>query len=478
MISLLALAALVPVCVQGAAIAQTFVAPADCPTCTSDFYVGQSNGSLPISPVVKGKAFDRFIQIWLENTNYAVAASNPQFQAIAKKGITLSQYNGVTHPSEPNYIASIAGDFFGMADDDVYFVDSNVSTVVDLLEAKNVSWATYQENMPTDAFQGDYAQANYFNSSAPAYTYYKRKHNPFAIFNSVANETHRAERIRNFNDFAVDVNASALAQYVYITPNLVNDGHDTSNSFLGNWVDYFLTPLLSNSNFNDNRTLILLTFDENEDYGSQNTVFTVLLGGSVPNASIGTTDPTFYTHYSTLSTVENNWDLGNLGRQDVNETVSNVFAPFNIALNYTNNGWSLTNNSGIPFTNETGIFAGVLNTELWVPIPAPVDTPGAGGGATFFSPLVNRANLSTSSAPSPINLTAMGLVNPAMINPNISALTTSAGTSSSSSTSSSSNGTASGTTTKASGAALSVNVGRGALGAVVLGGMGLVGLMI
>lgn len=45
---------------------------------------------------------------------------------------------------------------------------------------------------------------------------------------------------------------------------MVNDGHDTSIEFLGDWVDYWLTPLLANPAFNDNRTLILLTFDENE----------------------------------------------------------------------------------------------------------------------------------------------------------------------------------------------------------------------
>lgn len=33
--------------------------------------------------------------------------------ALAKKGITLSNYFGVTHPSEPNYAASIAGDNLG-----------------------------------------------------------------------------------------------------------------------------------------------------------------------------------------------------------------------------------------------------------------------------------------------------------------------------------------------------------------------------
>lgn len=63
--------------------------------------VGASNGTLAKSPLVSGKAFDRFITIILENTDYAVAASNSKFQQIAKQGLTLSSYNGVTHPSEP-----------------------------------------------------------------------------------------------------------------------------------------------------------------------------------------------------------------------------------------------------------------------------------------------------------------------------------------------------------------------------------------
>lgn len=77
---------------------------------------------------------------------------------------------------------------------------------------------------------------------------------------------------------------------------MVNDGHDTTIDFLGDWVDWFLTPLLSNKNFNDDRTLILLTFDENEDYGSQNTVMSILLGGAVANSSVGQTDDSYYSH--------------------------------------------------------------------------------------------------------------------------------------------------------------------------------------
>ncbi|KAJ9112662.1 hypothetical protein QFC19_000682 [Naganishia cerealis] len=240
---------------------------------TDNTSTGRNNGSLPIQPRIPGKAYSRFIQIWLENTDFDAAQASTTFSKLASEGILLTNYNGVTHPSEPNYVASIAGDFFGMSDDSFYALPGNVSTQVDLLEAHNVSWATYQENMPYIGFSGDYAQKDYLNSSSKTpYTYYKRKHNPFIICDSVASVPARMNRIRNFNDFAVDLNATALPSWVYITPNLVNDAHDTNVTFVSAWLEYFLVPLLANPNFNDNETLILLTFDENENYKSQNTV--------------------------------------------------------------------------------------------------------------------------------------------------------------------------------------------------------------
>jgi hypothetical protein len=81
---------------------------------------------------------------------------------------------------------------------DFYALPKNVSTMVDLLEAKNISWATYQENQPYIGFQGDYSQPDYLNTSSTApYTYYKRKHNPFIIADSVASVPERMNRIRN-----------------------------------------------------------------------------------------------------------------------------------------------------------------------------------------------------------------------------------------------------------------------------------------
>ncbi|KAI0069467.1 hypothetical protein K474DRAFT_1670815 [Panus rudis PR-1116 ss-1] len=388
-----------------AAQAPRFVKPADAPNEASSVYVGQNNGTLPKTPVLSGKVFDRFIQIWLENTDFEVASTSPAFVDLAKQGILLTRYYALTHPSEPNYVASIGGDFFGMGDDDLYHIPANVSTVIDLLAAKHISWATYQENLPTDGFLGyDFFSENYLNSSAPPYRYYMRKHNPPVVFDSVTSNSSRRARIRNFNDFAADLNASAIPQWTFFTPNLVNDAHDTDIDFAGDWLQYWLLPLLQDPAFNDNRTLIVLTFDENENYDINNWIWTLLLGGAVPEHLRGTTDSTYYTHYSTLSTVENNWGLGSLGRGDTNKTMSNVFAFIANATGYKNLNVS---DVEIPLTNATTTIPGPLNPNLYVPFAAPnTNASGAGGGPVFIGPGMNTS-ITPDTLPPPVDLTAL-----------------------------------------------------------------------
>jgi len=92
-----------------------------------------------------------------------------------------------------------------------------------------------------------------------------------------------------------------------------SDGHDTSVTVAGKWLNKFLAPLLTNKNFMKN-TLVLITFDENETYSTQNRVFSILLGDSIPQELVGTTDSHYYNHYSEISTVEANWGLYTLGR--------------------------------------------------------------------------------------------------------------------------------------------------------------------
>ncbi|KAM4055008.1 phosphoesterase family protein [Hirsutella rhossiliensis] len=271
---------------------------------------------------VEGKAFDRLAIIYFENQNYDKAYGDPNFSWFTKKGITLSNYYAVTHPSQPNYMASIAGDYFGMENDSFGRAPRNVSTVIDLLESKGISWGHYQEDMPYSGFEGMHwrNQANGAND-------YERKHNPAILHDSVTHSEQRLSQIKNLSMthtarsmFHRDLEADELPQWMFITPNMTSDGHDSSVTTAGEWCRAFLEPLLEDKRFM-RRTLVLITWDENETYTVRNKVLGILLGDAIPQHYVGTEDKHFYTHYSQISTVSANWDLPTLGRWDVGANV-------------------------------------------------------------------------------------------------------------------------------------------------------------
>jgi acid phosphatase len=129
---------------------------------------------------------------------------------------------------------------------------------------------------------------------------------PEILYNSVVTKPERAAQIKNTTMFFEDLKNNQLPQWMFITPNMTSDGHDTSVTTAGIWLRTFLEPLLKDKNFMQN-TLVLITFDENETYSIENKVFSVLLGDVVPENLVGTTDSNYYNHYSEISTVEANW---------------------------------------------------------------------------------------------------------------------------------------------------------------------------
>ncbi|KAH7079017.1 phosphoesterase family-domain-containing protein [Paraphoma chrysanthemicola] len=264
---------------------------------------------------VKGKAFDRLAVIWLENTDYDLAAGDPNLAWLAKKGMALSNYFAVTHPSMPNYAASISGDYYGINHDDMVAIPSNVSTLVDLLEDKGISWGEYQEDMPSTGFQGK----EYRNPKSGA-NMYVRKHNPAVLYDSVAQKQDRLARIKNLTLYNEELKSNTLPQWMFITPNMTSDV-----TVAGSWTRKFLEPLLGNKNFMNN-TLVLVTFDENHSYAKQNRVVGILLGDAVPAQLVGTTDDAYYNHYSEIATVQANWGLHTLGRWDVGANVFKLVA--------------------------------------------------------------------------------------------------------------------------------------------------------
>lgn len=214
----------------------------------------------------------------------------------------------------------MGGDTFGMDNNDDHSIPSNISTVVDLLETRGISWAEYQEDLPYAGFEGS------------SHDHYVRKHNPLIMYDSVAKNDTRREQIKSLSDFDRELDDNSLPQWAFVTPNMLNDGHDTGLAWGAEWLRNWLEPLLENDEFMD-RTLIVVSLDENKTYKKRNRVYTVLLGGAVPRSLHGTQDSMFFNHYSPLSTVSLNWDLPSLGRWDC---AANAFTLVANKTNYEN----------------------------------------------------------------------------------------------------------------------------------------------
>ncbi|KAL6411832.1 acid phosphatase [Ilyonectria robusta] len=264
-------------------------------------------------PIVPGAGFSRMFQIWLENANFETAAGNKDMRWLAGQGVLLENYYAVTHPSEPNYIAAVGGDTFGLQNDRYHRIPANISTVIELLDTKQIPWAEYQEDFSYSDVQGANGEG------------YVRKHDPLSSYDIISNNATRMARIKNFTNFEQDLTSKNLPQWAFFTPNIRNDGHDTGLAFAGRWLHKWLGPLLKNDYFM-NGTLIVVTFDEAKQGDIPNKVFTVLLGGAVDPSLRGTTDKMYYNHYSMLSTVSVNWDLPSLGRWDCDANVFSVLA--------------------------------------------------------------------------------------------------------------------------------------------------------
>ena len=116
------------------------------------------------------------------------------------------------------------------------------------------------------------------------------------------------------------------------------------------------------------KTLVLVTFDENHTYTEQNRVLAILLGDAIPSNLVGTKDSTFYNHYSEIATVEANWDLNTLGRWDVG---ANVFSLVASETGDKLRTWdAVTGSNPTRYLNES--YAGPLNSQnSKVPFPAP-----------------------------------------------------------------------------------------------------------
>jgi hypothetical protein len=163
--------------------------------------------------------------IVLENhsKNSVIGDPNAPFiTSLANTYGTAANYYGVTHPSEPNYVAMITGLNQELTGGQPYSDDQpthhfDVTNLVDQLEASGHTWDAYMESLPSAGFTGFQYPANA--------ALYVNKHDPFVLMDDIRSDPARLAHVKPYTDLATDLSSSHPADFVYIVPNQCHDMH-------------------------------------------------------------------------------------------------------------------------------------------------------------------------------------------------------------------------------------------------------------
>src|SRR5215469_12408595 len=200
--------------------------------------------------------YRHIIEIMMENTSYGTIIGNPlapNINALADKYGLATNYFGVTHPSEPNYVANMAGSFFGIQDDNQFYctpalaatdphcagttVDHTVNApnLASQLTAAGMTWRGYFQSLPPIppsgvVMTGPNANGPYtFKWPSTTDALYASKHNPFVNFTNT--QTDLANMVPD-TQLASDLASGNLANFSLIVPDQCHDMHGT-----GPWSD-------------------------------------------------------------------------------------------------------------------------------------------------------------------------------------------------------------------------------------------------
>ena len=80
--------------------------------------------------------YDHVFLLIMENEGYEQIIGNPyapMINALARDYGLATNYHGVADPSEPNYIAMLGGDFFGITSDDPYWFPGQTISAPNLM---------------------------------------------------------------------------------------------------------------------------------------------------------------------------------------------------------------------------------------------------------------------------------------------------------------------------------------------------------
>jgi phosphatidylinositol-3-phosphatase len=304
-----------------------------------------------------GRSFDHIFIIMMENTGNDSLLGNPNapwINSAVQQYNVAGNYYGVTHPSQPNYVAATSGSLNGVTSDSD--TSLNVTNVVDQLEARHLTWRAYMQSL-NDCVTGVATpttvpgESNYkFDHACGDAHYgaqlYERKHDSFVSFQDVATNPSRMANVVDFSQLQSDLSSRNVPNYVWISPDQCHDMHGVHAPTTSDPCDFSQVPSLISMGDSflqstvseimaspvwDQKSVIFITWDEADFTGSGFQGFgddtgccdsPAGQGGGhvltivIPGHGHGPHDPGLrgsfvpYNHYSQLATVEANWNLG------------------------------------------------------------------------------------------------------------------------------------------------------------------------
>ena len=218
---------------------------------------------------------DHVVVVIEENRGYKQIMNQSKrdsyIHALAKRGMLFTRSYGVTHPSQPNYLALFSGSTQGVISNSCphTFDSDNLATA--LLD-KGLSFVSYSESLPV---AGD----TRCTSGA-----YQRKHNPLVNWQGTR------------------------------LPASLNMGFDAADAWLRTHINPYVEWAFKHN------SLLILTWDE-DNYREDNHIVTLLLG---PMVKTGISDQPI-NHYNLLRTLLDFYDLPALGASSDAETIMGIW---------------------------------------------------------------------------------------------------------------------------------------------------------
>lgn len=221
----------------------------------------------------------------------------PFLNSLISQYALATNYSGVSHPSEPNYLAMVSGSIWDNPQDRTPAHKTYPGpTVVDQLAAHHVGWRAYLEDMPTPCDLSD----NY----GPAG--YDVNHNPFLYFTTIRNNPAQCANDVPFTHFAGDLNSQNPPSFIFVAPNTTHDMHDGTLQQGDQWLSEQFRTIFA-SNWYQAGGIVVVTFDEGE---TTDQVVTLVVSQHNRGAPRFTAH---VNHYGLLRGIESTYGLPLLG---------------------------------------------------------------------------------------------------------------------------------------------------------------------